>query len=280
MASPTPNSLPSLSIDPTAPHQHTHTVVFLHGRGDTARDFAATVGSLPDSRGRRLGNVFPTFRWVFPQAPTRSLAADPRTSWPQWFDVWNTRDSSDNEALQAPGLRESVPLVRDILAAEAARLGGRWDRVVLAGISMGAATGAHVLLNLDVPAQGGRRLGAFLGFSCRCPFVGRSLEEMRQVLGIADGVPEHSEVVCRTPVLLEHCVDDPLVLLRNGHGMRETLRGFGAQVEWREYPSGGHWFNAPAGVDDAIAFLTEHVLETPAMLGMPLRRCRKLRPTP
>ncbi|KAJ2990382.1 hypothetical protein NUW54_g8485 [Trametes sanguinea] len=61
-------------------------------------------------------------------------------------------------------------------------------------------------------------------------------------------------------MLLEHCVDDPLVLVQNGRALRDTLRAFGAQVEWREYPSGGHWFNSPAGIDDAVAFLTARVL--------------------
>ncbi|KAI1103208.1 hypothetical protein F4804DRAFT_310720 [Jackrogersella minutella] len=67
------------------------------------------------------------------------------------------------EDLQAEGLREVVPAV---LAASAALLGGRWDRLVLAGISTGGATAAHVLSNLD---EAGGRLGAFVGFSWRCP---------------------------------------------------------------------------------------------------------------
>jgi acetyl esterase/lipase len=55
-------------------------------------------------------------------------------------------------------------------------------------------------------------------------------------------------------------VDDPLVLIENGRGLRDTLRGFGAQVEWREYAVGGHWFQAPEGIDDVIEFLNRVVL--------------------
>ena len=194
----------------------------------------------------------------------RKCASDPlqKTSWPQWFDVWNVRDFAEREDLQAVGLREVVPAIRSILESEAALLpgdGGRWDRIVLAGISMGAATGVHVLFNLDIP--GSQRLGAFMGFSCRCPFVGRkSVAEMRDVLRLEDGVPDHASVICNTPVLLEHCVDDPLVLLHSGQALQRTLREFGAQVEWKEYPDGGHWFNSPAGMDDAVDFLNRVVL--------------------
>ncbi|CDO70668.1 hypothetical protein BN946_scf184761.g5 [Trametes cinnabarina] len=250
--------LPTLDIHPTK--THTHTVVFLHGRGDNARNFSASLRYSVDSHGRSLIAAFPSFRWVFPQAPLRKCASLPST-WPQWFDVWNVENFAENEELQAEGLREVIPAIRSILAREATILHGRWDRVVLAGISMGAATSVHTLFNLDVPAEGGGGLAAFLGFSCRCPFAGRTLAEMRAVLGLKDGVPDHANVLANTPILLEHCVDDPLVKIENGRGLRDTLRGFGAQVDWKEYPSGGHWFNSPAGMDDAVEFLNTRVLK-------------------
>ncbi|KAI1209389.1 alpha/beta-hydrolase [Annulohypoxylon truncatum] len=250
-------NIPFLTIEPSQPH--THTIVFLHGRGDNARNFAASLTHARDSRRRTLFEALPSFRWVFPQAPTRKCASSPET-WPQWFDVWDVRDFALNEELQAVGLREVVPAIRRVLADEAARLGGRWDRLVLAGISMGGATSAHVLFNLDVPPEAGGRLGAFVGFSCRCPFAGRSLAGMRGVLSL-EGVPDHGRVVQNTPVLLEHCVDDPLVLVQNGRGLRETLRGYGAQVEWKEYPNGGHWFHSPSGMDDVVDFLSRHLRE-------------------
>ncbi|OTA66650.1 Phospholipase/carboxylesterase [Hypoxylon sp. EC38] len=227
-------------LGPSRPH--THTVVFLHGRGDNARNFAASLAHWRDSRHRTLKDAFPSFRWVFPQAPMRKCASTPDTSWPQWFDVWD----------------EVVPAIRRILADEAALLRGHWDRVVLAGISMGDATAAHVLFNLDInPAEGGR-LAAFTGFSCRCPFAGCSLAEMRNILDL-ENITDHGHVVQNTPVLLEHCADDPLVLVQNGRGLRETLRGFGAQVEWKEYPNGGHWFNSPTGMDDVVDFLNRQL---------------------
>ena len=82
---------------------------------------------------------------------------------------------------------------------------------------------------------------------------------MRGVLGL-EGVPAHDSVLRNTPMLLEHCVDDPLVLVENGQGLLDTLRGFGASVEWKEYPDGRHWFNSPSGMDDAVAFITKHVV--------------------
>ncbi|KAK3682888.1 Alpha/Beta hydrolase protein [Podospora appendiculata] len=248
----------TIAINPSAPHPHTHTVVFLHGRGDNARKFASSLAYSRDSQGRTLIGAFPSFRWVFPEAPLRKVASSGDT-WRQWFDTWNVRDFADREELQVPGLQEMVPVIQRLIASEAAHLGGRFDRVVLAGISMGAATSSHTLFNIDVPAEGGGRLAAFLGFSGRCPFVGRDLAGMRAVLGL-QGVPGHADVLRDTPILLEHCADDPLVLVQNGRLLRDTLRGFGARVEWKEYPSGGHWFNSPEGVDDVVDFLNREVM--------------------
>ncbi|KAI5854496.1 Phospholipase/Carboxylesterase family protein [Durotheca rogersii] len=246
-------------IPPTVPH--THTVVFLHGRGDNTQNFISSLDHSRDSRNRTLLDTFPSFRWVFPQAKIRACAASPRQTMTQWFDIWNVADFSEQEDLQAIGLRESVASLGVILEREAAILGDQWDCLVLAGISQGAATNVHTLLNLNLTTgqNGMRRLGAFLGFSCRMPFPGRTLTETRSVLGL-EATPDNDEVIRNTPVLLEHCSDDLLVLVEGGRNLRDTLRRFGAQVVWKEYSEGGHWFNSPAGIDDAVEFLSSVLL--------------------
>lgn len=248
---------------------HTHTVVFLHGRGDTAEHFISSLAWSPDSRGRTLPQAFPTFRWVFPKAKMIPCAAYPGQTWSQWFDVYNTKDFLDREELQAEGLSHSVAGIRKILAKEATILDGRWDRIILAGISQGAATSVHTLFNLNLnnantqtnslDAGNSRGLAAFLGFSCRLPFPGRSLKDTREILLLED-VPNHDDVLRNTPMLLEHCVDDPLVLIRQGQDLRDSLRNLGAEVTWKQYPNGGHWFNAPAGIDDVVEFLNINVM--------------------
>ncbi|RGP81301.1 hypothetical protein FLONG3_445 [Fusarium longipes] len=255
------DSLPlhCIRIAPTV--THSHTVVFLHGRGDNVSNFCNSLHYSRDSQGRTLAEAFPTFRWIFPQAPKRRCASQPNEEWNQWFDVWNVSNFAENEELQAEGLREVVPKIRDILSQEANDLNGRWDKVILMGISMGSATSVHTLFNLDIPIPE-KRLGAFIGFSGRCPFAGRTLDQMRNTLRIPSS-PTHNDVLKNTPMLLEHCVDDPLVLVEWGRTQREILRGMGATVEWREYGDGGHWFNSPDGIDDVMQFL--NALSFPAL---------------
>lgn len=257
--------LPTVVIEPSAPH--THTVIFLHGRGDNAKSFSRTAGYSWSSQNQPLYEAFPSFRWVFPQAPIRRSANGGGIMY-QWFDTWSTADFSEREELQVPGLQEIVPVIRLLLASEAERLGGRWDKVVLAGISMGGATSAHTMFNLAIPrpAPGSTvtadhklgRLGALMTFSSRCPYVGRPLKELRTILDLPD-VPDNADVLRNTPMLLEHCIDDDLVPIATGWALRDTMTRFGAQVTWKEYPEGGHWFNAPTGIDDAVAFLKTHL---------------------
>jgi predicted esterase len=243
----------TIIIEPKA--AHTHTVVFLHGRGDTAPHFYQSITHDTDIRGRTYEAAFPSFRWVYPQAAMGNRARFPRDKTSQWFDVWNAKDFSEREELQVQGLRDSVDLIRGVLEAEAAALGGRWNRVILAGISQGAATGVHALINLSLPL-GALGLCGFLGFSCRMPFAGRTLEATRQVLGL-QSTPGNAQVLEHTPVLLEHCVNDPLVGVQHGRALRETLRSFGATVNWKEYPDGRHWFNSPNGTEDAMMFIEQ-----------------------
>ena len=160
--------------------------------------------------------------------------------------------------------------VIEILHSEAELLGGDYGRVVLAGVSQGGATAAHVLLNLDLDlgrgGGGGKGLGGLMTFCSRFPYPGRTLRESREILGLErkgegdDGGSGEEVVIRGTPVLWQHCVDDPLVRIEYGRQLRETLRAMGAKVEGKEYPVGGHWVQTPDGVDDAARWIRERVL--------------------
>src|SRR3954453_20909250 len=68
--------LPLHTIGPTAGSSHTHTIILLHGRDSQAREFASEffeceatcTGPESADDDRTLPALFPTIRWVFPQA--------------------------------------------------------------------------------------------------------------------------------------------------------------------------------------------------------------------
>lgn len=255
-----PEMYQELSPKPGQPH--THTVVFLHGRGDDAENFMKCLqrNNWVDSQRRTPMDVFPTFRWVFPTAGYKSCARPdgPRVM-SQWFDTWDYLNLRYREDVQVSGLRESVERTTQLLAMEAEKLGGRYDKIVLMGFSQGGATSAHTLLNLHMPSAvpGKRQLGALVGVGSRMPFPEQSLAETRKVLALDNAESESDEVVRNTPILLEHCTDDETVLIDSGKQLRQTLEGFGASVTWREYARGGHWLHSPQGLDDLAVFLSK-----------------------
>ncbi|KAM7215393.1 alpha/beta-hydrolase [Rhypophila decipiens] len=260
----TPNAtkLSTTIIDPSSRQGHTHTIIFLHGRGDNAKNLARSLGYSTSSTGQTLMQHFPFARWVFPSSELRPSARLANTfgggMTSQWFDTWHVQNLSHREELQMPGLAESVASVLDIIHDEVKLLSGRWDRLVLAGISQGGAVVMHCLLNLATPTRDVSRIGGVMGFSCRFPFPGRTLNETRKIVGVwQDG--DEDGLIRNTPVLIEHCLDDPLVKVNTGRQVRDVMTGFGARVTWKEYDSGGHWISSPQGVDDAVAWLGEHV---------------------
>lgn len=240
---------------------HSHTIIFLHGRGGTSHNLANSLDCLLTSSGKSLYEQFPSFRWVFPTAPLVHPAQFPRDVRSQWFDVWNARDLTEREELQADGLRKSVKYIESVVEDEVAKVGGDWKKVVLMGISQGAATAAHTLLHLRSPSGVDDALpgiGAYIGICGRLPFPGRSLRETRQAVD-AENEGKGNQVIRGTPVLLEHSRGDLVIKIEDGRTLRDGLAKFGASLAWREYPGNEHWITSPQGVDDIVSFLTQHL---------------------
>lgn len=359
--------LPIHVLRPQPGHVHTHTIIFLHGRGSNSREFASEllesevgpgfclrpplpsttlskpglggvgVGSSSSSsvltpaaalayhpRGRALQDLFPSLRWVFPQAPYPwpALAADGGDAdrGRQWFDIGRvTRrdelgDADDPGGARRAQIREAAAglgaVLRDevdrleqhLLAEEEAegsggaaadgdaagaagvrdqaqtqartsRRGRARRRVFLAGISQGFALAC--LAHLVQPGGGDNTpLGGLLGFSSWMQLGARIRADLDaagdeadmgaaalvlfegQDVGGREGNDAAAQTVQETPVFLAHSQDDGTVPVELGRALRDLLRRLGAhQVEWHEYPDGGHWFNEPLGIEDLAAFL-------------------------
>lgn len=238
-------------------------------------------------------------KWVFPGSKLReSVRFGGLES--QWFDIWSVAEPWQREEGQREGLRESVSHVEEIVRKEAELLGfGGVGKVVLGGISMGCATGLHVLLN------GEERLGGFTGLCGWLPFErgisgilaeeverdgkrGQEDEEEKRWLSrtrclILDGsettasaaatdgdLLSSTDIVIasstatkasllRTPVFLSHSKDDDVVPVQNGEVMTQCLKRLGMDVDMEIYEDGAHWINEPQGVDDMVKFLRDKV---------------------
>ncbi|KAI1427610.1 Phospholipase/carboxylesterase [Xylaria sp. FL1777] len=244
------------SVSLPAHNQHTHTVIFLHGRSSSARELSQQLWETHDCRGESVQHIFPSVKWVFPQADEVYVERFQQYL-REWSDLWDIRDPDERRELQIPGLRDTIPQLVRLIWNEASIVGLR--NIILAGISQGCATAIQTLLNL----QGGSgRLCAFVGLSGWMTLGGSSVQESRELLGLERSKPD-DELYRNTPVLISHCADDSVVSIEQGRRLRDTLTAYGMTVTWKEYPSGGHWINSPQGVEDIVAFLRSQGLGGP-----------------
>ena len=256
--SPSPFPSPYV-ISPANPH--THTIIFLHGRGDNGPNFAFhTFGGLnPEGT---LASRLPNWKWIFPAA-RRTYSTVFREQCNEWFDIWSLTDPSLKEDLQVDGLRQSVTFVLKLVEEESRLVGA--GNVVLGGISQGCATSVHALL------AGSRQLGGWIGVSGWIPFRGR-LEQIangaqpensqkgltafyREDVGIEGVEAAGASSALNTPALLCHGIDDGTIDISLGLQVKATVESLGMNPAWREYDDCGHWFKEPEGMDDIMAFL-------------------------
>lgn len=271
------DAIPTYVINPAT--EHTHTVILLHGRGDSGPDYAEALCSsrLSEKFGSEtLPTLLPSWRWVFPSAPLH---------WSVKFEeelhMWFQADSSDPLLVQDPqmgGIIESATEVTKIIDEEMRRLGGRSKNIALGGISQGAAMGLWVLLHQDRTPN----LGAFVGASCWLPFASKmgvsslNIDEQSRDLHLGgqecpsliisgqettkDSLQKHGRThpLRATPIFLGHGMDDAYVDINLGHEAQNILSSFGFNVIWKEYTGAeqeGHWYKEPEELEDIAQFL-------------------------
>ena len=235
---------------------HTHTVIFLHGRDSYSREFAdeffESEASGPTEQPRKLRDLFPAIRWVFPSAPNlRSERFGIEMS--QWFDIWSVENPAERPLLPMLGLRESITQILGVVEEEE-RLVPR-EKIFLGGISQGFA--AVVMAYLS------EMRGGFAGLIGLCSWMPPALRtpegEGPDMLGELQATFGSGQEVRPAPVFVGHSKDDDVVPIKNGRELRDAISSYCPQTEWREYEKGGHWINEPQGVDDIVGFLKKNM---------------------
>lgn len=240
-------------ILPTA--NHTHTIIFLHGRDSTASECVEDIFDTHASDGRPLKEIFPSLKWIFPEAGILQSARF-GCAMSQWFDIWSIERPCEKDELQSTGLRQSVNSIQDLVVQELASIPA--SNMILGGVSQGCVAAIMTLL------CSGIGLGGFVGFnSWLSPYataVSFDTNRFRKLLGMPQisQEPVDSRVVS-TPIFLAHNKDDNVVPYHNGQLLGQNLANMGFTVEWRSYEDGGHWINEPAGIEDTVLFLRLHV---------------------
>lgn len=229
---------------------HSHTIIFLHGRDSTAEEFATEFFESQASDDRTFPEIYPLVKWVFPTA--KNLMSERfGVDMSQWFDMWSTEDPEEREDIPLAGLNNSVIFLLDLISREAETLGDS-KHIILGGISQGCATAIHALFNSKIGP-----LGGFVGLCSWLPTKGE-LKHARKLLELeANDVTtfQAQEDPLQTPVFLAHSLADPVINIKYGEKLQQSLCDLGMAVTWKRYDNEEHWITEPQGVDDMVAFL-------------------------
>jgi len=182
------------------------TVIWLHGLGADAGDFLPLLRSLSLPVGTRF---------VFPNAPVRSVTINGGMRMRAWYDIMGF---GPDAAEDVAGIAASAAGVRTLVEREVAR-GIDRSRIFLAGFSQGGAVVQHAGL-----ASGEAPLGGVLGLSTYLPAFA--------------ALQRQGELQSATPVWLAHGTHDGVIPLGMAMHSAQLLRSAGVAVEWSVYPMG------------------------------------------
>lgn len=180
-------------------------VIWLHGLGANRYDFEPV--------GRLLQQRQPTIRFVFPQAPTKSVTVNGGLAMPSWYDILAMRPTARD--ISEPDIDAAAHSIRALIEAQV-QAGIAKDRIVLAGFSQGGAVVLHTAY---------RSLPYAIGGAIALSTYGPTLNGDNPVTS-----------ACRqTPALFAHGTKDNVVTLPFGRLAHDCLQSQGIPVTWHTF---------------------------------------------
>lgn len=97
-------------IIPAVRGQHTATLIFLHGLGDSGHGWSTLLGIVK--------KALPHFKLIFPHAPSRPVSLNGGMSMPAWYDIYSLEEECKEEDVES--MKESVRTVANLIKEEKA----------------------------------------------------------------------------------------------------------------------------------------------------------------
>ena len=187
----------------------TAAVIWMHGLGADGNDFVPIVNELDLSAA-------PAIRFIFPHAPKIPVTINNGYVMRAWYDVSFGDLEGTTKRADEKGVRQSQAHIGDLIAREVDRK-IPFKNIVLAGFSQGGALALHSGLRYPQTLAGVMALSCYL--PCSDSFA-------------AEATPANA----KTPLMIAHGTQDPVVPYAMGKNSRDMLANSGYTVDWREYP--------------------------------------------
>lgn len=188
--------------------QHTATVIFLHGLGDTGHGWAAGFQTIKADH----------IKYLFPNAETSPVSLNMGMMMPSWFDIKSLNFGGDEDA---EGIRKSSKFLESLIEKEE-KAGIALNRIVIGGFSQGGAVALHSAF------FSGKKLGGVVALSSFIP-----LHE--EILRISP-----NDTLKQMPFLQCHGKVDPVVNYKFGEMSASVLKKFSDNHVFKSYPNLQH----------------------------------------
>lgn len=276
--------------------QHTHTVIFIHGRGGEAQEMLQIIFNLKTSDNEVLPSLFPNIRWVFPSGQTlpHPVTGKNRITWfggPEDGPYTKNNPPTYNEKNTA----DSLKVLTQLLHNELTLLNGNRENLLIAGFGQGMAIALlEMLVFSHNDSQGAMQpYGGFIGISGFLPGADAALQlaedikadtalsEDERVNKIRTMIPhmltepfhafdvkpsdEVAGDLAATPTLIMHGWNDRLISTDLGKDAVLCLMELGVNVECVEFTgknANGHEFNSEA-LESFVDFLRKFLGQCP-----------------
>jgi phospholipase/carboxylesterase len=184
-------------------------VIWMHGLGADGNDFVPIVNELALAAA-------PAIRFIFPHAPQMPVTINNGYVMRAWYDISFGDLEGTTKRADEKGVRQSQAHIGALIQREIDRKIPS-KNIVLAGFSQGGAMALHTGLRYP------EKLAGVMALSCYLP--------------CSDSfAAEAAAANSKTPVLIAHGTQDPVVPYASGKSTRDVLVNAGYPVEWREYP--------------------------------------------
>jgi phospholipase/carboxylesterase len=194
-----------LVTEPTAAHDAS--IIWMHGLGASANDFADMPGIIPR----------PGTRWIFPNAPVRPVTLNNGMRMRSWFDIRYMGGGEESGERESPEeAADSHRIITELIEAEHAK-GIPAHRIVLVGFSQGGAMSLYT---------GTRTTETLAGMVCLSGYL------LFNEVQLEAAHPNNRQ----TPVLICHGTHDDVVPYRSGFLSAGFMKTHGWPVAFEEYP--------------------------------------------
>ncbi|AJC50368.1 alpha/beta hydrolase [Coxiella endosymbiont of Amblyomma americanum] len=186
-------------------------VIWLHGLGADRHSFYDLISQLVLPKDLHL-------RFIFPNAPIRSVTINNGMRARAWYDIYSLTDFTKEDK---NGIMQSQKSINQLIKAEIIQ-GILSYRVVLAGFSQGGAMALYTGLRYS------ESLAGIIALSTYLPLVNQITTNEKE------GMIYHRKI----PIFMAHGNFDPILPITLGRKTYQILSQLGYPVEWHDYIMG------------------------------------------